>query len=354
MVKTLLDGLPAHTDVRLHHVDVRLSRDAADVGRARLGKLPVLLAACLRACWIRLRHGPAYFYYVPAPGKRSALYRDFVVMLLCRPWFSGLILHWHAVGLGAWLGTDGNRSERWLAQRLLGQAKLALVLSPSLTADAAVFSPQRIAIVPNCVPDPYPKNATLPPHGPGVAQILFLGLCSRSKGVFATLDAYDRLTRRFPGHFFLTIAGGFESDHEEREFHERLRALPPGTARFAGFADAAAKRALYALADVFCFPTTYAHEGQPLTVLEALAHDVPVVTTRWRALPDLLPAAHVWFVDPAQPEELVQALAAAAADRPQGALRHHYLAHYTPERHLDALAAALDDLNARAPRATAG
>ena len=37
------------------------------------------------------------FYYVPAPGKRVALYRDWLVMFICRPFFSGVILHWHAV-----------------------------------------------------------------------------------------------------------------------------------------------------------------------------------------------------------------------------------------------------------------
>ena len=35
-----------------------------------------------------------------APGKRAALYRDWVVMVLCRPFFRQVIHHWHAVGLG--------------------------------------------------------------------------------------------------------------------------------------------------------------------------------------------------------------------------------------------------------------
>ena len=46
------------------------------------------------------------FYYVPAPGKRVALYRDWLVMLLCRPFFKNIILHWHAAGLAKWLETS--------------------------------------------------------------------------------------------------------------------------------------------------------------------------------------------------------------------------------------------------------
>ena len=41
----------------------------------------------------------------PAPGKHSALYRDWLVMLLCRPFFKRLVLHWHAAGLAKWLET---------------------------------------------------------------------------------------------------------------------------------------------------------------------------------------------------------------------------------------------------------
>src|SRR5215217_4673999 len=89
MVKMLLDRLPDIPGFELHHVDVRLSHDSGDIGRWRMGKVFTVVGACLRAWRLRRQHGPAYLYYVPAPGKRGALYRDIVVMLLCRPWFSG-------------------------------------------------------------------------------------------------------------------------------------------------------------------------------------------------------------------------------------------------------------------------
>ena len=44
MVRTLVDGLPAH-GLPLHHVNLRLSRDHADIGRWRPGKLLAVLAA---------------------------------------------------------------------------------------------------------------------------------------------------------------------------------------------------------------------------------------------------------------------------------------------------------------------
>lgn len=347
MVQQLLERLPHEPGFTVRHVDSRVSRDSDDIGRARPGKLVRLVGACLRAWQLRWRHGPAWFYYIPAPGKRAALYRDFVVLLLCRPFFSGLILHWHAVGLGEWLDTHARPWERWLAQRLLGRAALALVLSPALAADARRLRPHHVAIVPNGLPDPAPAFvARSSTHEP--VRVLYLGLCSREKGAFDLIAAVDALAQRSPGRFHLTLAGGAASPDDERELRTALAALPAGAATWVGFANEAAKRDLFRQADVFCFPTRYPHEGQPLVLIEALAYDVPIVTTRWRAIPEMLPAHHVQWVEPGNPAALADALTAASiAPPPHGALRAHFLAHFTPEHHVATLTAALRNVAAR-------
>ena len=156
------------------------------------------------------------------------------------------------------------------------------------------------------------------------------------------MSAYARLTAAAPDRFHLTLAGGVASPDDARELRAELGRLPAGSAEWVGFADDARKRALWSAADIFCFPTRYPHEGQPLVLIEALAHDVRIVTTRWRAIPTMLPAAHVWYANPSDPEALADALASAArAESPRGELRAHYLEHFTPERHVAALAAAL-------------
>jgi glycosyltransferase involved in cell wall biosynthesis len=342
MVATLVEGLRADPDIAVLHVNARFSHDTADVGRIRPGKSFALLGAVIRAWRLRARHGPAAFYYVPAPGKRGALYRDFLVLLLCRPFFRRLVLHWHAIGLGEWLNRRAFAPERWLARRLLGRADVSLVLAPIFTADADVLVPRQVAVVPNCVPDPGPAAPRPPRAANAPTEVLFLGLCTREKGLFVTLDAVAQANAHAPGSFRLTVAGGFRSADENRVFHDRMAQLPAGSVRYVGFADEDLKRTLFAAADVFCFPTAYAHEGQPLALVEALAHDLPIITTRWRAIPSMLPPEFVWYVDHASPTEIAAALAAARlSPRPAGALREHYLRHYTPAAHLRTLKSAL-------------
>src|SRR6266446_6613955 len=98
-------GNPGSFGIECYHVNARLSKKLEDIGDLRIGKFFLLLRYCLEAMWCRVRYGVTNFYYIPAPGKRSALYRDWLVMALCRPFFDRVILHWHAAGLAKWLET---------------------------------------------------------------------------------------------------------------------------------------------------------------------------------------------------------------------------------------------------------
>ena len=344
MVRTLVEGLGATGEFEVHHVNLGLSRDVADIGAFRWGKLVALFGACLRAWGVRWKHGAMALYYVPAPGKRGALWRDCVVMLLCRPFFPRLILHWHAVGLGGWLTLRATQLERLIARPLLRKADLSILLATELGFDAKVLEPRRTAVVANGVVDPGVGPARARTN---CCEVLFIGLCSRAKGFFATLEAVARANERVPGGFRLTAAGEFSSAADEEAFRARAVELG-GSVRHVGFADEVKKRALFQAADVLCFPTTYPHEGQPLVLIEALAHDVPIITTRWRAIPGMLPPENVWFVEPKANDALVEALLIAKnAPKRAGILREHFLRYYGFDRHLEKLREALRSVPAK-------
>lgn len=333
MVRTLVEGLPAR-GIGVHHVNLRLSRDSTDIGRWRPGKILAVLDACCHAMLLRFTAGCDTLYYVPAPGKRAALYRDWVVMLLCRPFFQHLVLHWHAAGLGLWLDTHATAPERWLTRLLLGRADLSLVLSERLRNDPAALGSKSIAIVPNGIADPSP-DASLTRIGDSF-QVLFLGLCSEEKGLFATAEA---VLAAGPG-FSLVAAGAFP-DATTRERFDALCARHPATLRHAGQVHGEEKAKLFRESRCLCLPTRYPAEGQPLVLLEAMAHDLPVVATRWRAIPDTLPPEAI-LVEPGDGDALAAAFGKLReSPPPAGAFRRHFLAHFTVERHLARLAAVL-------------
>src|SRR5208282_3390687 len=96
---------PGRFGIECYHVNAQFSRGLEDIGELQSIKLARLSFHCLEAIWCRFRYGVENFYYVPAPGKSIALYRDWLVMLICRPFFKKVIFHWHAAGLAKWLET---------------------------------------------------------------------------------------------------------------------------------------------------------------------------------------------------------------------------------------------------------
>jgi glycosyltransferase involved in cell wall biosynthesis len=334
MVQTLLDGLPPH-GFELRHVPFSLSRDAADIGRARLGKLFAAGRVVARARAELRREAFDAVYYVPAPGKRAAMWRDVLVLGRLRRECPKLVLHFHAAGLGAWLERFALRWENALARRALAHPDLALVLTPSLATDARALQANSIAIVPNGIPDPG-ALARREPSEP--RRLLFLGALSREKGVGVLLQAAHQLAGSDPVE--VVLAGEF-ADIAEKAALEPLAAAGPAKVTWAGFVQGPAKAALLRSATALCLPTFYPHEAQPLVLLEALAHDLPIVATRWRGIAETLPPGSP-LAEPRSVESLLATLRAVlACPPPPGLHREHFLTHYTRERHLAALATAL-------------
>lgn len=361
MVKLMLEGLQGGP-IECHHVNCRVSDGMEDIGSVRWGKGLLLLRHCLQAIWCRMRHGVRTLYYVPAPGKRSALYRDWVVMALCRPFFPRVILHWHASGLGAWLDTQGTRLERGITQVLLGRPALSIALAEASSQDAAWVRSRRVVIVPNGIPDPCPAfESALRPHRqrraaecrermcrpadfPLGVQALFLAHCTREKGLFDTLEGvalFNQSQNALRVH--LTVAGAFMDEGEERAFRDRLaRPDLAGAVTFAGFVSGPEKQRLLEQTDCLCFPSYYAAESFPITLVEALAFGIPCIATRWRAIPEMLPADYPGFVDARSPAQIAEAFGRLLGG-PEMAqdLRERYLAQFSLPNHLAKLATAL-------------
>jgi glycosyltransferase involved in cell wall biosynthesis len=396
MVKLMLDRLGADRrreakgtkgtprapgEIECYHVNAQFSEDMEDIGVVRFGKIAHVLKYCIEAIWCRFRYGLKVFYYVPAPGKRAALYRDWIVMLICRPFFKAFVYHWHAVGLGDWLHREGNWAEKWITHRLLGHPALSLVLAVPGMRDALWFKTKRVEIVPNGIPDPCPdfEQTVLPLRtarmearkkllagysltpeereraggDPEVFKILYLAHCTREKGLFDTLEAVALANARLadsgsPLRMRLTVGGMFMTEKEHQEFNERiaredLRAGGGGESMvdYKGFVSGAEKERLLRESDGFCFPTYYPAEGQPVNLIEALAHGLPLVTTPWRGIVEIVPPGFAFFAEPKQPATLASALLRLTASAESCELRKFFQEKYSLEIYIERLKSAL-------------
>lgn len=386
--------------IQCYHVNARLSRRLSDIGDFHVSKLLLLLLHCLEAVYVRFRHGVKNFYYIPAPGKRFALYRDWLVMLICRPFFDRIILHWHGAGLARWLETCVQMRTRVLTWRFLKHADLSIVLSEYNRADAEKLLPRRLCVVTNGIPDPCPhfETAVLPRRrdrlaarkkilsgeplsaeeraraggDPHIFKVLYLAHCTREKGLFDTIEALALANGRlhhsaFPIRLHLTVAGEFVNQAERREFEARIARAdlwtddPPGLASpdqppgrracvtYAGFVTGEAKDRLMVESDCFCFPTYFYAENLSLVILEAMAFGMLLVTTRWRSMPELFPPDYPGLVDIRAPDQIARTLLGMMTSEAGPQFRQTYLTRFTLAHHLGALARAIRQVEAEYP-----
>jgi putative colanic acid biosynthesis acetyltransferase WcaF len=106
------------------------------------------------------------------------------------------------------------------------------------------------------------------------ATLGFLGNISAEKGVFDFLElAADLQALGCP--ITCKLAGPFQDADTERRVRELLRRLP--NVDYVGPRYGYDKSAFLKEIDVLIFPTRYGNEAEPLTVLEAMTHGVPVI-----------------------------------------------------------------------------
>jgi glycosyltransferase involved in cell wall biosynthesis len=347
MVQLLLEGLGRSGDIQCFHVNSRFSDDFEDIGRVRVGKIALVLKYCLQAIALRLRHGIRCIYYIPASPNRAALYRDWLTMALCRPFFSRLIYHWEAAGLGEWLEQKGTAWERLVSRWLLGRPELSVVLTEYNRRDADYFRSKRTAVVPNGVPDPCAQLSSRERKSgqQGLFNILFMGLCTREKGIFDATEGVALANSRDAGRFRLLVAGGFWIEEEKVAFEKRVSELrfADGSPQleYRGFVSGQAKETLFEESDCLLFPTYYQAEALPLVLIEAMARGLPVITTDWRMIPALLPKGYPFVLRPQAPQEIAETLLRLRAQGNQWNLRQHYLDNFTERHFVEKMKAAL-------------
>lgn len=154
----------------------------------------------------------------------------------------------------------------------------------------------------------YRPRTPLRPHCLSVRQL------EPQYGVEQTVIAYALLKTAFPGAT-LTVAG---TGSQEGELRQLCRALGARDVEFLGRVDPDAMPALYARADIF-LNSSY-RDDQPLSLLEAMASGLPIVTTGVGDIPNMMAqGAHGSLVVTGDPAAMAKAVT-VLLEQPERAL----------------------------------
>ena len=235
----------------------------------------------------------------------SAAYWSFLLgpvpaMLAARAFGRRVVLHYHS-------GEAGDHLARWgiLVHPFLRLADVIVVPSPYLQG---VFARHglRVLVIPNVVDTARFRYRDRVPLRPRLLSARNLEPYYR---VDTTLRMFALLRERFP-EATLVVAGG---GGEEARLRALARDLGERGIRFAGRVEPRQMPALYDGADIFVNASIV--DNQPVSVLEAFAAGLPVVTTPTGDIATLVREGQTGLlVPPGDPERMAGAVASLVVD----------------------------------------
>jgi glycosyltransferase involved in cell wall biosynthesis len=340
ITRNLLDSSLADR-FELVHLDTADRRGVENIGRFDIGN--VWRAGMHGAQFLRLlgTAKPDLVYLMIAQNTWGFL-RDALFMSPAALRAVPLVLHFQSGQFDQFVA-GAAAPLRALIRSLIARADRAVVLGHALAPMLEGLLPaERIAVVPNAVPD-ITTGTRAPRRGTRI-RALYLGNLIPGKGYLEVADAARALLAEGADIEF-TFAGHV-SDNAAHQRALAIARMWPDRIRFVGPVAGDAKVQLLGESDFLVFPSHYENEGHPLVVLEAMAAALPVISTRYVAIPEtVLHGETGLLVDVRDTTALVAAIRSLSADaalraRLGDAGRVRYLQHYT----LDAWAARLGDI----------
>jgi glycosyltransferase involved in cell wall biosynthesis len=242
------------------------------------------------------------------------------------------VFHLHSGGFLAWTQSASRGAlGRWWIRHTLHASDVVIVLTTSWANRVREFAPlARVEVLGNPVllpKVPLALEDRASSSGPG--RILFLGWIYDFKGCFDLLRAWVSFRHRCPG--WRLVVGGKGQVQEFLAEAERLGVRED--LDFLGWVEGTEKERELRRADVFVLPSY--NEGMPVSVLEAMAYGVAVVTTPVGGVPDMMvPGVHGLWVQPGDIQGLCDRMVDLAESkglrcRLAEAAREHVTAHYS-------------------------
>ncbi len=284
MLEKLLEG--EYRKLNFIHVRLNFSKDLNKVGKFKLSKIFHLFLIVI-STWKNIAlYKIDAMYYPPAGDSKAGVIRDIFLLLLTRPFVKKTIFHIHPLGLKK-MYDNANFILRSLIQLSYFKSDLTIILSEYNRKEIEFIKPKKTAIIPNGIEDiviDVEKNFKKHSNKNEPVKILFLANLYESKGIKILFDACKILTEKGIKHKIL-FAGLFHDEGFEKVMYEHPEYIH---SEYFGLVTGKSKSDLFAMADIFCFPTYYESENQPVVIIEAMQFSLPIITTKWRSIPELV------------------------------------------------------------------
>lgn len=274
-----------YENFKFHHVRMAFSETISEVGGFKLKKIVEIFRVIRLALKARFTTGSTTLFYHPAGGDTMPIIRDILILLTLRPFYPTLIFHYHADGLSERYQNSSSEIFRSLCRQAYFGADIGIKVSSGSTVDLDLLETKHGIVIHNSVNPPEKLSGPAPKRAGN--KIMFLGSVEETKGVKDLIEALAIVNKTHPeaeahivGSHTPEFGDAMMAHAQELGIAERVKLRGQQTGEDKG--------RIFAESDIFCFPSFYARETFGLVVAEAMSYGLPVVTTRWKGIPEVI------------------------------------------------------------------
>lgn len=347
----LVKGLKS-SKIECSVVDATFRGDVKNSGRFSFMRSFETIVVIL-SVWYRLTR--CNIYYATMSTSFSGFWRDYFTVFMASLLRRRIVLHLHGGGFEDFYLSQN----KWMKKRIVNTLKSTtniIVLGELLKNQFKCVGDdvyKKLTVVPNGLtlgveePDYVVKKL---PVDADVINLLYLSSLMQSKGYIDVLRALKSLMDVSTNQkYHLHLCGSFvkaktesdavifdESSLEKYLLDNKLNKLVTYHNQVLGNE----KDEMFKLANIFILPTYYPWEGQPLSIIEALAYGVPVISTRHKGIPEeVIDGVNGILVNAKSPDDIIKAIGYIISDSNKytsmsQAARIHYESNFRREVHL--------------------
>ncbi len=312
------------------------SKSIEEIGKFNFIKIFRLSNIIFKVWRIQLKGRMDIIFYPPTGPHKIPFSRDIITLCFIRWCSKKIIFQFHAGGFDI-LYHKLNLIEKYLAIKAYKNPDAAIILEPNLESEISWIKPKKVYVVPNGVEDYYENSS--PKKDSNVNMILTVGMISVSKGILISIET-ARILKLTDYKFIWNFVGDFQSIKTKQEIESKISEYELAEyIYFYGSQVGSKKFSFYSNADIFCFPS-FENEAMPLVLLEAMMMSLPIVTTNWRGIPNIIDDNENGILVPIKdPQKLAEAIEKLINNKElrnkyATKAREKYLREFSVEKHL--------------------
>ena len=265
---------------------------------------------------------PKTSIYITTSQSKVGFVRDYLFISLAKIFNRKIVAHQFGANYHEFFNTQ-IEGFKYKIKSTLEKTDFVIV-EGDFTKEQFRFLPNyktKVVTISNGLPEKI-DSKTISPKNLNIEQpirLIYLSNLIESKGYWDVLEAINILVNREKVNIEAVFSGKFLQDVEDKMFSSSEQArseffnflkknkLEERVQYFEGLFGKNKSKA-FNDAHFFSLPSYYINEGQPVSVLEALAYGCVPIVTDYRVIPTMVNKENGFFVHPESPEEIVGAI----------------------------------------------